>query len=104
MQKDHPNPNLCTYSKSCSYIHNLIAAAISLLSNSAKPLFPIQEGKKRGKLTSQELLKTQRNKSIPVVVIPLKYIRHPLQYNTALHEQIETHFVPASLVIGSVQQ
>ncbi|KFZ08968.1 hypothetical protein V502_09018, partial [Pseudogymnoascus sp. VKM F-4520 (FW-2644)] len=37
----------------------------------------------------QKLLKAQRHKPIPIIIIPLKRIRHPLQRNTRLHKQIE---------------
>jgi len=37
----------------------------------------------------QELLKAQRHKAVPIVIIPLKRIRHPLQTDARLHKQIK---------------
>ena len=36
------------------------------------------------------MLKAQRHKPIPIIIVPLKRIRHPLEGNTSLHEQIKT--------------
>lgn len=56
------------------------------------------------KLTCQEFLEAQRNISIPIIIIPFKYIRHSLQHDTALHEQVKTHAVAPALVVGSKEQ
>ncbi|KFY31340.1 hypothetical protein V493_01197 [Pseudogymnoascus sp. VKM F-4281 (FW-2241)] len=37
----------------------------------------------------QKLLKAQRHKPIPIIIIPLKRIRHPFKRNTRLHKQIK---------------
>jgi hypothetical protein len=37
----------------------------------------------------QKLLKAQRHKPIPIIIIPLKRIRHPLKRNTRLNKQIK---------------
>ena len=54
-------------------------------------------------LTSQKLLKAQRNVPIPIIVIPLEHIRHPLQTNTALNKQIEAHIPASTLLIRPIQ-
>ena len=54
-------------------------------------------------LTSQELLKAQRNIPIPIIIIPLKHIRHPLQTNTALHKQIKAHIPASTLLVRPIQ-
>jgi len=63
-----------------------------------------KQRKNPAKLTRQKLLKAQRHEPIPIIIIPLKHIRHPLQTDTALHEQIETHRALAALVVGAEQQ
>lgn len=42
-------------------------------------------------------LQTKRNIPIPVIIILLKHIRHPLETNTSLYKQIEAHrpFLPS---------
>ena len=37
----------------------------------------------------------QRNISIPIIIILLKHLRHPLQTNTALYKQIEAYSILA---------
>jgi len=54
-------------------------------------------------LTRQELLKTHRDIAIPINIILLEHIRHPLQRNAALHEQIKTHRLTPPLLICPVQ-
>ena len=54
-------------------------------------------------LTSQKFLKAQRDVPIPVVVVLLKHIGHPLQYDTTLHEQIEAHTILSTFIVGRVQ-
>lgn len=55
-------------------------------------------------LTCQEFLKAQRDVPIPIIIIPLEHIRHPLQDNTALHEEIEAHPALATLIVARVEQ
>lgn len=49
-------------------------------------------------------LQAQRNISIAILVILLKHIRHALQANARLDEQVEAEGVAAVAVIGAVQQ
>lgn len=53
--------------------------------------------------TGQELFKTQRDIPIPIIIVPLEYVRHPLQNYTALHKQIEAHAILAAFVISRIQ-
>ena len=46
----------------------------------------------------EKLLKAQRHKPIPIIIIPLKRIRHPLQRNTRLHKQIKAQAPLPSLI------
>lgn len=82
---------------------NVAAKFLPLVSQSTKPghLHPTN---KIGKLTGQKLLKTQRDVPIAIIIIPLKNIRHPLQNNTTLHKQIETHPPLPALIISRIQQ
>ena len=54
-------------------------------------------------LTGQKLLKAQRDVPIPVIVVPLENIGHPLQHYTTLHKQIETHATLSTFIVGRVQ-
>lgn len=47
---------------------------------------------------------TQRDIPIPVIIILLEHIRHPLQRDTRLHEKIETYGVSPLPVVRAVQQ
>ena len=49
-------------------------------------------------------LQAQRNVAVAVVVVLLKHIRHALQTDARLHEQVEAHVVVAAAVVGAVQQ
>lgn len=53
---------------------------------------------------TQEILKAQCNISIPVVIIPLKHIRHALQRDTRLNKQIKAHDTLVALVVRAEQQ
>ena len=53
---------------------------------------------------AQEILKTKCDISIPVIVILLEHVRHPLQRNTRLHEQVETHDALVPLVVGPEEE
>ncbi|KFY77129.1 hypothetical protein V499_03426 [Pseudogymnoascus sp. VKM F-103] len=46
----------------------------------------------------QKLLKAQRHKPIPIIIIALKRIRHPLKRNTRLNEQIKAQTPLPSLI------
>ena len=47
---------------------------------------------------------TQRNIPIPIRIILLKHIRHALQRNARLHEQVETQHPPSATIIRIKQQ
>lgn len=49
-------------------------------------------------------LQAQRNIPIPVVIVLLKHVRHTLQTDARLHEQVEAHVVVAAAVVRRVQQ
>jgi hypothetical protein len=49
-------------------------------------------------------LQAQRDVPIAVVVVLLEHIRHALQADARLHEQVEAHVVVAAAVVGGVQQ
>jgi len=49
-------------------------------------------------------LQAQRDVSIPIIVILLKHVRHALQANARLYEQIKAHVVVAPAVVRAVQQ
>jgi low affinity Fe/Cu permease len=49
-------------------------------------------------------LQTQRNIAIPILVVLLENIRHALQTNARLDEQIETQRIPAAAVVCLIQQ
>lgn len=49
-------------------------------------------------------LQAQRNIPIAILIVLLKHIRHSLQANTRLHEQIETQRILASTIIRAIQQ
>lgn len=51
----------------------------------------------------QEILKTQRDIPVPILIILLEHIRHPLQTNTSLHEQIKAHDAFPPLIISLEQ-
>jgi hypothetical protein len=53
---------------------------------------------------SRSNLQAQRNISVPILVILLKHVRHPLQADARLHEQIETQRVAPAPVVRLVQQ
>lgn len=53
---------------------------------------------------TQEILKAQRDISIPVVIIPLEHIRHALQRDTRLNKQVKAHDILIALVIRAEQQ
>lgn len=53
---------------------------------------------------AQEVLKTQRNISIPIIVIPLKHVRHALQRDARLDEEVKAHDALAALVVGAEEQ
>ena len=55
------------------------------------------------KLTRQELLKAQRDIPIAILIVLLEHIRHALQDDAALHEQIEAHLALPALVVGRVE-
>lgn len=46
----------------------------------------------------------QRDKPIPVIVVPLEDVRHPLQADARLHEQVEADGVVAAPVVRAEQQ
>ena len=54
-------------------------------------------------LTSQELLETQCDEAISILVIFLEHVRHPFQNDAALYEQIKTHAAFAALVVCGIQ-
>ena len=56
------------------------------------------------KLTSQKFFKTQSNIPIPIIIVFLKNIRHPLQNDTTLHKQIKAHAILSAFVVSSEQQ
>lgn len=60
-----------------------------------------QGNKKKWK---EEYSQTQRNIPIPILIILLKHIRHPLQTNTSLHKQIKANRILASPIISAVKQ
>jgi hypothetical protein len=49
-------------------------------------------------------LQAQRNIPVPVLVVLLKDVRHPLQADARLHEQVETQRVAPAPVVRLVQQ
>jgi hypothetical protein len=49
-------------------------------------------------------LQAQRNVPITILIILLKHIRHPLQTNTRLDEQIKTECISSIAVVRAVQQ
>jgi hypothetical protein len=49
-------------------------------------------------------LQAQCNVSIPVVIVLLEHVRHPLKTDARLHEQIEAHGVLTAAVVCAVQQ
>ena len=83
---------------------HLNVAVVSLSPSLAKSQ-EAQKKKKKPKTphTGQKLLETQRNVPIPIIIISLEYIRHPLQTDTTLYKQIETHVAPRTLLIRPVQ-
>lgn len=44
----------------------------------------------------EELFEAERDIAIPIIVVPLEYIRHPLQADASLYEEIETHSLSTS--------
>jgi hypothetical protein len=48
-------------------------------------------------------LQAQCDVAIPIVIILLEHIRHPLQANASLHKQIKAHRILSSSVVGSEQ-
>ena len=110
MQK-HSNSQLPISPPKCSATVNAVVRSlhttVSPLSLSPKPpptFPPPSRILNQNSLTSQKLLKTQRNIPIAILIIFLKHIRHPLQNNTALHKQIETHLPLPALVIRRIHQ
>lgn len=65
-----------------------------------------QQQKKRKrrqqKLTGQKVLEAQRDEPIPVLIILLENIRHPLQRNAALNKHVEAHTLVPALVVDPV--
>jgi len=51
----------------------------------------------------QEILKRQGDKAIAIIVVLLKHVRHALQADAALHEQVEADGALAALVVGAKQ-
>lgn len=49
-------------------------------------------------------LQTQRDIAVPVFIILLKHIRHPLQTDTRLNEQIKTDCILAPPIVRSIEQ
>lgn len=72
---------------------------------SLTPSLPPDPHKKGGSsLTGQKFLKAQRDIPITILIIPLKHIRHPLQHDAALHEQIEAHPIVAVFLVRAVEE
>lgn len=53
---------------------------------------------------AQEVLEAESDKSVPVFVVLLKDVRHPLQRNTRLDKQIKTHDAFAAFVVRAKEQ
>lgn len=53
---------------------------------------------------AQEILKAQRNVPIAIIVILLEDVRHALQGDAALDEEIEAHDALLALVVGAEEQ
>lgn len=49
-------------------------------------------------------LQAQSNVPIPVLVILLEDVGHPLQTDARLHEQVEAHCVLTAPIIGTIEQ
>jgi hypothetical protein len=49
-------------------------------------------------------LQAQRNIPIPILIILLKHIRHPLQTDTRLDKKVEAEGIPSTPVVRLVQQ
>lgn len=52
----------------------------------------------------QEVLKTQRNVPIAIIIILLEHIRHALQADASLHKEIEAHDAVAALVVRAKEK
>lgn len=57
-------------------------------------------GEREGKQDSQ----TQRDVPISILIILLKHIRHPLQTDARLHEQIKTQCILPAAIVRAIQQ
>lgn len=92
-----PNTLLvCVYTSGFPEINVAVGSLLSISISPHSKFFPES-------LTSQELLKAQRDIPIPIIIIPLKHIRHPLQTNTALHKQIKAHIPASTLLVRPIQ-
>ena len=49
-------------------------------------------------------LQAQCDVSVPILVVLLENVRHPLETDARLHEQIEAHGILATTVVRTVQQ
>ena len=49
-------------------------------------------------------LQAQCDISVPILVVLLEHVRHPLETDARLHEQVKAHGILASTVVGTVQQ
>jgi hypothetical protein len=83
--------------------HHFLTHPDQLLTTSPCPRRPKQLLKLLQNLR-QKVLKAQRNIPIPIIIILLEHIRHPLEANTRLHEQIEAHDALVPLVVRPEQQ
>lgn len=61
-----------------------------------------QEGK--GGRRKEQNVQTQCNVAIAILVVLFKHVRHALEADARLHEEIKTHGVCAAAVVGAVQQ
>lgn len=65
-------------------------------------LAPKSPKKKNQRLTGQKFFKAQRNISIPIRIILLEHIRHPLQTYTALNKHVKAHALVPAFVVDAV--
>jgi len=49
-------------------------------------------------------LQAQCDIPVPVFIVLLEHVRHPLKTNARLHKQVEAHLVPTTTVVRAVQQ
>ena len=73
----------------------MLASAHNLLNQNSSAL--------RGTATRYNL-QAQCDVSVPILVVLLENIRHPLETDARLHEQIEAHGILATTVVRTVQQ